>query len=141
MGTDERPHRHGQDQKLLSPDAREEYIARLRKTLTPMQLCGQERQAVVTWYNSFVDFLKTYRVPIKIFEEEFQLHKLDDPREVLYRPTLDDPHLYDRYSVAIHLGSSQSGIHAGPLAVTQLHQRWIHNVKSNLGVHASCGCT
>lgn len=57
---------------------------------------------MVKWYNSFVDFLKTYRVPIKIFEEEFQLHKLDNPKEVLYPSTLDDPHLYDRYSAAIY---------------------------------------
>ena len=88
--------RSSHDLKSISNDAREDYIARLRKTPTPMQLCGQERQAaVVTWYNSFVDFLKTYRIPIKIFEE-FQLHKLDDPKEVLYPATLEDPHLYDR---------------------------------------------
>ena len=93
--------RQNQDQKKLSHDAREDYIARLRKTPTPMQLRGQERQAVVTWYNSFVDFLKTYRVPIKIFDE-FQLHNLDDPKEVMYPSTLDDPHLYDRYSAAIY---------------------------------------
>ena len=97
-----RVHRQSQEQqKSLAQDTREDYIARLRKTPTPMQLRGQERQAVVTWYNSFVDFLKTYRVPIKIFEE-FQLHKLDDPKEVLYPPTLNDPHLYDRYSAAIY---------------------------------------
>jgi hypothetical protein len=93
-----RPHH---DQKQISQDSREDYIARLRKTPTPMQLRGQERHAVVTWYNSFLDFLKTYRVPIKIFEE-FQLHKLDDPNKVLYPLTLDDPHLYDRYSAAIY---------------------------------------
>ena len=92
---DGRSTRQNQDQKPLTHDAREDYIARLRKTPTPMQLRGQERQAVVTWYNSFVDFLKTYRVPIKIFEE-FQLHNLDDPKEVLYPSTLDDQHLYDR---------------------------------------------
>ena len=80
----------------------ENYIARLRKTPTPMQLRGQQRQAVVTWYNSFVDFLKTYRVPIKIFDE-FHVHKLDDPTEVLYPSTLgEDPHMYDRYSAAIY---------------------------------------
>ena len=89
------------DQKTLSQDAREDYIARLRKTPTPMQLRGQKHHAVMTWYNSFVDFLKTYRVPIKIFEE-FQLHKLDDPNEVIYPPIFDDPHLYDRYSAAIY---------------------------------------
>ena len=67
-----------------------------------MQLRGQQRQAVVTWYNSFVDFLKTYRVPIKIFDE-FQVHKLDDPAEILYPQSLaGDPHLYDRYSAAIY---------------------------------------
>ena len=67
-----------------------------------MQLQGQHRQAVVTWYNLFVDFLKTYRVPIKIFDE-FQVHKLDDPSEVLYPRALgDDPHMYDRYSAAIY---------------------------------------
>ena len=90
----------------LAPDQRtetaENYIARLRKTPTPMQLRGQQRQAVVTWYNSCVDFLKTYRVPIKIFDE-FHVHKLDDPAEVLYPQTLaHDPHMYDRYSAAIY---------------------------------------
>ena len=99
MGT--RPTRPHHDQKPLSQDSSEDYIARLRKTPTPMQLRGQKHHAVMTWYNSFVDFLKTYRVPIKIFEE-FQLHKLDDPNEVIYPPILDDPHLYDRYSAAIY---------------------------------------
>ena len=81
----------------------ENYIARLRKTATPMQLRGQQRQAVVTWYTSFVDFLKTYRVPIKKFDE-FQVHKLDDPAEILYPQSLvGDPHMYDpRYSAAIY---------------------------------------
>ena len=87
------------DQKI---EMAENYIARLRKTPTPMQLQGQQCQAVVTWYNFFVDFLKTYRVPIKIFDE-FQVHKLDDPLELLYPRALgDDPHMYDRYSAAIY---------------------------------------
>jgi hypothetical protein len=46
--------------------------------------------------------LKTYRIPIKIFDE-FQVHKLDDPDEILYPQSLvGDPHLYDRYSAAIY---------------------------------------
>ena len=49
-----------------------------------------------------MDFLKTYRVPIKIFDE-FHVHKLDDPAEVLYPAMLgDNPHMYDRYSAAIY---------------------------------------
>ena len=47
-------------------EAAENYIARLRKTPTPMQLRGQQRQAVVTWYNSFVAFLKPIEYPLKI---------------------------------------------------------------------------
>jgi hypothetical protein len=76
-----------------------------------MQLRGQQRQAVVTCrYNSFVDFLKAYRVPIKIFDE-FHVHKLDDPAELLYPQTLvQDPHMYDRYSAAIYAGLEEDQV-------------------------------
>ena len=80
----------------------ETYIAQLRKAHTPMQLRGQDRQAVVTWYNSFVDFLKTYRVPIKIFDE-LQASRLEDPDEHIYPSVLEsDPHHCNRFGAAIY---------------------------------------
>ena len=91
-----------QAQSSEKVETAEYYIARLRKTPIPMQLRGQQRQAVVTWYNLFVDFLKTYRVLIKIFDD-FQVHNLDDPDEILYPQSLVGyPHMYDRYSAAIY---------------------------------------
>ena len=102
-----------QDQRA---EAAENYIARLRKTPAPMQLRGQQRQAVITWYILFVDFLKTYRVPIKIPFDEFHVHKLDDPAKVLYPQTIvQDPHMYDRYSAAIYARLEEDQVYVGLL--------------------------
>jgi hypothetical protein len=90
------------DESHVAQREAETYIAQLRKAHTPMQLYGQDRQAVVTWYNLFVDFLKTYRVPIKIFDK-LQVSRLEDPDEHIYPRALEtDPHLCNRFGAAIY---------------------------------------
>jgi hypothetical protein len=68
-----------------------------------MHLRGRDRQAVIKFYNSFVDLHKMYRVPLKILDD-MRIDRLDDEREHLYPAGLDisDPDLHDRYSAAIY---------------------------------------
>ena len=87
-------------------------IGRLRTASTPMQLRGRERKAVIIFYNSFVDFLKMYRVPIKIFDV-LQVSKLDSTQEMLYPSDLQHEHnayIRERYSAAIYARLEEDGI-------------------------------
>ena len=55
------------------------------------------------FYNCFVDFLKIYRVPIKILDD-IRIDRLSDLRETLYPAELyaQDTELHERYSAAIY---------------------------------------
>ena len=95
------------DMKYQDPDYQ---IGRLRSTSTPMQLRSRERKAVITFYNSFVDFLKMYRVPIKIFDL-LNVHKLDSNHEHLYPSDMEQEYdLRERYSAAIYARLEEDGI-------------------------------
>ena len=73
-------------------------IAQLRKASTPTRLRGSDRKSVSVFYNSFVDFLKIYRVPIKILDD-IRIDRLGDVRETLYPAELyaQDTELHERY--------------------------------------------
>ena len=78
-------------------------IAQLRKASTPTRLRGSDRKSVSVFYNSFVDLLKIYRVPIKILDD-IRIDRLGDVRETLYPAELyaQDTELHERYSAAIY---------------------------------------
>ena len=69
-------------------------LARLRAATTPSQLCGRDRKSVCIFYNSFVDFNRIYRIPLKILDD-IRLDCLDDEDENLFPTGLreQDPQL------------------------------------------------
>ena len=86
--------------KWADPDFQ---ISQLRKSSTPARIRGRDRKTVTVFYNSFVDFLKIHRVPIKILDD-IRIDRLEDERETLYPMELhdSDPGLHHRYSAAIY---------------------------------------
>ena len=85
------------------PAADYHQLARLRTANTPNQLRGQDRKAVCIFYNSFVDFNRIDRIPLKILDD-IRLDRLDQEEETLYLSGLDNnPQLYDDYSSAVCL--------------------------------------
>ena len=95
--------------KYLAADYNQ--LARLRATNTPNQLRGRDRKSVCIFYNSFVDFNRIYRIPLKILDN-IRLDRLDQEEEtLLYPPGLDhNPQLYDGYSSAIYARLEEEGV-------------------------------
>ena len=93
-------HQLSTNSKWADPDFQ---ISQLRKTSTPSRIRGRGRKEVTVFYNSFVDFLKIHRVPIKILDE-VRIDRLEDEHETLYPMELQisDPALHHRYSAAIY---------------------------------------
>ena len=65
------------------PAADYQQLARLRAATTPNQLRGRDRKSVCIFYNSFVDFNRIYRIPLKILDD-IRLDRLDDEDENIY---------------------------------------------------------
>ena len=65
----------------------QQQISRLRSAHTPVLLRGRDRKAVQVFYNSFVDFHRIYRVPLKRLDE-IRIDKLDDEKQQLYPSAL-----------------------------------------------------
>ena len=93
-------HSIGTTSKWADPDFQ---ISQLRKSSTPARIRGRDRKSVTVFYNSFVDFLKIHRVPIKILDE-VRIDRLEDDNETLYPTEMHDldPGLHNRYSAAIY---------------------------------------
>ena len=80
----------------------EDQLTRLRNATPSIQLRGTVRKDVIAFYNSFVDFLKNFRVPIRIFDD-LNLDGLEDLTEHVYPAESDSSsYLHGRYSAAIY---------------------------------------
>ena len=93
------------------PAADYHQLARLRAATTPSQLRGRDRKSVCIFYNSFVDFNRIYRIPLKILDD-IRFDRLDDEDENLYPADLreQDPQLYDDYSSDIYARLEEEGV-------------------------------
>jgi hypothetical protein len=93
------------------PAADYQQLARLRAATTPNQLRGRDRKSVCIFYNSFVDFNRIYRIPLKILDD-VRLDRLDDEEENLYPSGLreQEPQLYEDYSSAIYARLEEDGV-------------------------------
>ena len=96
---------------LKYPAADYHQLARLRAANTPNQLRGRDRKSVCIFYNSFVDFNRIYRIPLKILDD-IRLDRLDEADENLYPLGLreTEPQLYDDYSSAINARLEEDGV-------------------------------
>ena len=87
-------------EKYLDPEYQ---LTRLRKSTPSMQLTGTTREAVHSFYNSFVDFLDSHRIPIR----PLMALRANEPAF----PTTDiDPMLLQRYSAAIYTRLEEPGV-------------------------------
>ena len=79
-------------------------IASLRKTSPSMQLTGTTADDVLSFYNSFADFLSSFRIPI--------LHAVDLTLDAPVYPTdiTIAPTLLQRYSAAIYTRLEEQGV-------------------------------
>ena len=93
------------------PAADYQQLARLRAATTPNQLRGRDRKSVCIFYNSFVDFNRIYRIPLKILDD-VRLDRLDEEDENVYPTGLreQEPQLYDDYSSAIYARLEEDGV-------------------------------
>lgn len=105
----------------------EDQLSRLRNATPSIQLRGSARKDVIAFYNSFVDFLKNFRVHIRIFNE-LNLMGLADLTEHVYSANANlSSYLHGRYSAAIYSRLEEGQVldpsepmYAG-LMETQLH--------------------
>ena len=84
---------HARGDRYLDPEYQ---IASLRKTSPTMQLTGTTADDVLSFYNSFADFLASFRIPI-VHAEDLTLDEPVYPTDVAIAPTL-----LQRYSAAIY---------------------------------------
>ena len=96
----ERPSVDTRGEKYFDPEYQ---LTRLRKSTPSMQLTGTTREAVHSFYNSFVDFLDSHRIPIR------PLMALR-PNEPAFPDTALDPTLLHRYSAAIYTRLEEPGV-------------------------------
>ena len=79
-------------------------IASLRKTSPTMQLTGTTADDVLSFYNSFADFLSSFRIPI-LHAADLTLDAPVYPTDVAIAPTL-----LQRYSAAIYTRLEEHGV-------------------------------
>ena len=93
------------------PVADYQQLAKLRVVNMPSQLRGRYKKSVRIFYNSFVDFNRIYRAPLKILDDVC-LDRLDNEDENLYPTGIcdQDPQLYDDYSSVIYARLKEEGV-------------------------------
>ena len=65
----------------------QQQISRFCSAHTPAHLRGRDRKDVQVFYNTFVDFHRNYRVPLKRLDE-IRIDKVDDEKQQLYPSAL-----------------------------------------------------